>query len=114
MVFQKFGSFRIIAIVVLSLLAGCQSTGSDYGKGKISLSAGVQDFYTRYLEEPRPMIFAVSIDGRHANFTFCAAGKRCVDSTPFETIQYCEIRSKGIPCKVYAKGRLVVWENPNG
>jgi hypothetical protein len=114
MSFSKISFFGPIAVVVLGLVTGCQSTGSDYGEGKITLSPSVEQSLAQYMSLIQPSYFAVSTNGKSSGWTFCPSHKRCDKSTPYNAIQYCETGSYGVPCKVYASGKVIVWNNPDG
>jgi hypothetical protein len=64
-------SFRFLLFLCSALLVGCQTTGSDTGSGRITLSPGVQVHFEKYLASPEAEFFAVSPDGQAASYSFC-------------------------------------------
>jgi hypothetical protein len=107
---------RTIAMAcLLFAVSACQTSGSDVGEGYINLSPGIEASFKKYQTNGDPFFFAVSINGRSAGWVNCPSFKRCENSTSrSQALQYCKINSGGVPCKIYAQGKYVVWKNPNG
>ena len=107
----------IIIIAMLSLVvSGCVASGGGsgnlVGSGPINLSKNVKsNLYWYQNELGFPMYFAVSIDGKHEGHGYCNSGFSCgVYSDPGHAINNCEAKSKGVPCKIYAEGKNIVWK----
>lgn len=103
--------FWFVFVLATPLITGCV-TDPDYGQGPLSLSFRVKAMFDEYSRLSNPFAFAVSIDGNYAGWTYCSqgvAGTGC-QATPHAAVSYCESASRGIPCKIYAVGRNVVWQ----
>lgn len=110
---QRISASRFWLVVAFAapFITGCV-TDPDYGQGPLSLSYRVKANFDEYLRLSNPFTFAVSIDGNYSGWTYCpqgVAGTGC-QATPHAAVSYCESASRGIPCKVYAVGRNVVWQ----
>ena len=96
------------------VLVGCKTAADFYGKGPIRLSSNVEKGFERYKGGAGPEYFAISEDGKKYGWSFCRAGPGyCSGGGLPETIalQSCERYAK-YPCKIYAKGKVVVWQGP--
>jgi hypothetical protein len=104
--------WRKITIIAAfsSMLFGCQTSGSDVGEGYLNLGPKAQEGFDKYMSLSSPMYFAVSPSGNSYGYWYCKSN-RCDDNGPSQALQYCQINSGGVPCKVYAKGKYVVWKN---
>ena len=61
------------------------------------------------MQLPSPVAFAISIDGASIGYTYCLTGANCTGQH-YDAISYCQSASKGVPCKLYAIGKSVVWQ----
>jgi len=110
-VFSKSVLKFLTIIAAVSFVGACQSVGSDVGKGPLNLSLRVQAHLAAYMARDDPHYFAVSEDGWNSGYVYCSRF-RCDDSTSrSQALQYCEVNSRGVPCKIYARGKYVLWEN---
>ena len=100
----------VFTLCVLALSA-CQ-TASNIGSGPITLSTSVQDLLRQYMKEDTPEVFAISTDGRTSSYRYCPdfADTCWAENSRWKAIQDCEGLSGGVPCKIYAVGRDIVWE----
>ncbi|OFX07708.1 MAG: hypothetical protein A2516_06055 [Alphaproteobacteria bacterium RIFOXYD12_FULL_60_8] len=95
---------------LLLLLAAC--AGEPYaGVGPLQITPQVAAGYARYLKELHPLAFAVSEDGAYYDYIHCPYSL-CAGGEARQARQRCEMQSRGLPCRVYALGRLVVWDGP--
>lgn len=101
-----------VLLIAAVLAAGCKTAGGIKGDGPIRVSSNVANGFAEYKTKAKPLTFAVSVDGREYSYYYCT-GTPCTSShaTP-ETIADCQGRSGGVPCKVFAIGREVVWNGP--
>ncbi len=100
----------MLAVVAGTLVSGCLGPDPLVGKGAVNLSPGVQKGFEQYKQERSPGHFAVSADGRYAQYNYCPDG-RCLRGSKNSVIHSCEKRSKGSPCKIYAAYGQVVWQD---
>lgn len=102
---------RTILLALAALILGACQTLS--GKGPIVFSESTAALYQHYLSRDYPAKFAVSEDGRHSTYYYCAWNAvKCQGTPDTKVIARCEEKSKGVPCRMFAKERDVVWENP--
>lgn len=95
------------ALLVWLAVSPPGSDGMDgVGRGPITLTRSVVDALEIYRGAPKPGLFVVSIDGKTARYN------RDGGTALKGLIGKCEKRSKGVPCKLFARGGEVVWENP--
>lgn len=100
---------RALAVsAVLLALGGCVAN-KDWGSGPLTMSPRTKANFDKYLDLMGPLYFAVSVDGQHSGWNYCQGGINCGVGSPYNAIAYCESASKGVPCKIYAQGRTVVW-----
>lgn len=97
----------IIVAAMAAFLAGCQGNAM-YGEGPITLSPHTSALYKSYLQEQYPLVFTVSTDGNESTYYWCSAFG--CDLPKAKSIRVCEQRSNGVPCKVYAVRRQIVWK----
>lgn len=88
-------------------LAGCV-TNESFGTGPIQLDRTATTNFEAYKKLPRPMHFALSVDGKASYGIYCA-DYRCGDETIASVLSECEARSGGVPCKIFANGKTIVW-----
>ena len=100
----------MLALAVGPLLSGCLGQDPLVGKGAINLSSGIQQGFEQYKQERSPGHFAVSADGRYAQYNYCPDG-RCLRGSKNSVIYGCQKRSKGSPCKIYAAYGEIVWQD---
>ena len=100
------------------ILTGCADLSSfvernfndtTTGTGPITLSPFAQQTFNKYLASTTPLYFAVSEDGQTPFYTYCD-DPRCARATSKAAIYSCEKSSDGVPCKIYASGRNVIWK----
>lgn len=104
-------SFILFAAIIF-FISGCKTADNSVGKGPITLSSYVADYYeNKYLKSPGPQYFIVSEDGRHSRYTYCSAGSgQCTSGLlVLDLIEKCEQRSNQ-NCFVFDEGAHVVWD----
>lgn len=97
-----------------TLLAACQTTHPDWGRGPVTLSPSTQLLLNRYMATESASAFAISTDGRNGFFVYCPGhhGLDCVD-TYDGALSGCRRAVKGrIECKILADLREIVWQGP--
>ncbi len=101
----------ILVLCVLVPLSACQNGGA-VGSGPLTLSPKAQAALRDYMKNTKPMVFVVSTDGRAYSYRYCPeAYDGCMRSSDtFRALENCREYSRGVPCKVYAKGHSIVWE----
>lgn len=98
-------------LVALFILTGCQTTNPDHGSGFIYLSPVVEVVFQTYLADDRGRYFAVSTDGQNFGYSICTWGAfNCEETGGNLALRGCHSRSDGVPCKIYAEGKKVVWQ----
>jgi hypothetical protein len=98
----------------LALLAACQSTHPDWGRGPVTLSPSTQLLLNRYMEMESAAAFAISADGRNGSLVYCIGshGLDCEDTYDL-ALSGCRQSVKGrIECKILADLREIVWQGP--
>ncbi len=102
----------LLALCLFIPLSACQTDGS-VGRGPLKLAPEVQAHLDDYMEKSSPAVFVVSTDGNVGAGYYCPdVFDGCMPSNhTFRAIKDCQEVSEGVPCKIYAKGRRVVWEN---
>ena len=104
-------SWRLLTVALgLTSLTSCESARApQYGTGPLTLSPLIQASFDKYLTEFTPAFFFVSLDGLHSYYVYCRE-TNCTDSISIYGIRNCESHSGGVPCKIYAVGRKIVWQ----
>lgn len=102
--------------VLLVFLAGCQTTDNNIiGEGPITLDPHIEQGFDTYLNATRkPTVFAVAVDGSSGYGYWYCKEPVCTGSPGIlrDAVTLCEKRSKGVPCKVFAIYRKIVWKGP--
>ncbi len=94
-------------------LASCKTAPDFYGDGPINISANMQSYFEKYKSGGGPSYFAISEDGRMASWSYCPSGPDgcSVGEPPYMmAINGCNRRGK--KCKIFARGKNVVWKGP--
>ncbi len=102
----------LLALCIALSLSACETSAEGPPP---TLSPSVEALFERYLNEPVPRVFVVSIDGQYASYRYCTGlGDICVGqvSDTHKAITRCEGFSGGVPCKVYAHGSRIKWTGP--
>ena len=102
---------RAAAAAGVLIAAGCQTTEDYAGSGPITLAPHIEEHFQKYLGEENGYAYAVAVDGRSgAGFVYCKENV-CSQGTDrrWSAIETCEKFSKGVPCKVYAVRKEIVW-----
>tara|TARA_Y100000588_G_scaffold368992_1_gene437542 strand:- start:454 stop:1077 length:624 start_codon:yes stop_codon:yes gene_type:complete len=99
---------QIFMISIFLLFNGCQTSHIEAGSGPITFSARTEASFQQYLAIKEATFFAVSTDGKTSYFTYCPHSD-CEVNSGVLALRRCNIRSKGVPCKIYAVDRKVVW-----
>ena len=102
----------LLALCIVCPLSACQDTTRAQGPPP-KFSPSTQALFEQYMEEINPTLFVVSTDGRAAWYTYCPAhADFCYPAsgaTKSTALRDCEKDSGGVPCRVYAVGRRIVW-----
>ena len=105
--------YLLLALCIGLPLSACQDTTGAKGPPP-TFSPGVQAYFEEYMSLANPLIFVVSTDGRAVSYRYCPAhADRCLPITggpKSELLRNCETDSGGVPCKVYAIKRRIVWK----
>lgn len=92
-----------------SAVVACQS--NTIGSGPISFSPSIERHFKRYMESSDPVsYYAVAVDGRSGASFFYCPDVGCRSSNMMEAIYSCEETSDGVPCKIYASRKEVLWK----
>ncbi len=91
------------------LVAGCSLTDPYVGTGPITLSPAAQAGFAHYQALKSPSHFAIAADGHTYGYSYCASGS-CTGNSQTAALDSCQQRSNGVACRLYAKGRAVVWD----
>lgn len=104
--------FRVLLLVITGLaLAACQTTGSTVGSGPIKFSPQMQHYVDQYMNSSDPVAhLAVAVDGKSGIFYFYCPDVGCRDASAIEAIYKCEEYTNGVPCKIYANRKKVLWK----
>lgn len=100
---------RLLFVLALAaVVAGCKTT---HGTGPITLSPQIQAGLDRYMNSSDNVgYFAVAIDGRSSyNYVYCP-DQRCLGMDTSRAIRACEKYSNGVPCRIYAYRKEIVWQ----
>lgn len=97
-------------LLISAVLLGCAAPGGVKGTGPLHLTPYVAEGFARYLGEQGPHNFAVSEDGEAYFYVYCGytACSRSLGTS--YTIGRCQQRSGGVPCRIFAMDREVVWD----
>lgn len=102
-------NIRIVICAALLLgLSACQ-TIDDVGTGPINLSTKVTVAFETYKALDHSGFFSVSENGKHYGMGVCPTLASCYSDGRALSLRSCHERSGGIPCKIYASDRLIVW-----
>lgn len=107
----------VVGAALLALAAGCDKTGgglggSVFGSGPLTVTPHVAEGFQRYLNEPMPVAFAVSTDGRSYGYRYCTGRPCSIRGVSQVTIDNCRSRSRGVPCKILALREEIKWDGP--
>jgi hypothetical protein len=102
---MKGAEMRVITLIAVVILAGCQ--GSMYGTGQVILSRIAQQQFQFYTKKVNPGYFALSMDGRDVGWNYCPV-MSCTNITPSMALDLCR-RTAETECKIYAAAGRVVW-----
>lgn len=104
-------SRRYLALSLV-LLGACGIRDPDFGSGPITLSPGVKASFEEYKARDAPIYFAVSESGLSSHYIYCDGGFNCTDSSArMMVLDRCRRNNPGEECKIYAVGRIVVWQD---
>lgn len=74
------------------------------------MASSVESRLQSYLAHPNASYFAVSTDGNHHAYSYCAEGNVCGEDGGVIALRACREQSKSVPCKLYAVGNRIVWQ----
>jgi hypothetical protein len=107
---MKFVKLAMIVVTALGSV-GCQTAArGEFGASPLTVSSGLQDAFNEYLQSAiQPQYFMVAEDGRAYGYSYCDASK-CYGNDFDYARDACLRVSAGVPCKIYALGGRVVWD----
>lgn len=102
--------FRLFFILICCFSVIGSPARAENGSGPLTLSPYVFKGFQKYLDAYGALFFAVSEDGTRYGWSYC-------DNLPCGNnrhlaIRVCERYSRGIPCKIYAVQKNIVWNGP--
>jgi len=100
-----------IVFAVLFLFSNA-SQASTIGKGDLTLSNNIVNYFIKYIKikgGKHPAVFTITEDGTDAMFWYCGTGN-CQTSTPASYIKICSSKT-GKECKQFAYRRTIKWKN---
>jgi hypothetical protein len=99
-------------IVLMFLCACCSFQDSDVGSGPITLSPQVRASFEEYRARDAPTYFLVTESGLRSYYLYCVGGFNCkVPEARMQAFAQCRRHYPGEECKLYAVGRVVVWQD---
>ena len=109
---------KLLAILVLGLLLCNNSFAAGKGKGEVKLSDSTVRHFKDYLsgklvkgERWKPLVFIVSSDSEWHMYYYCPY-TTCTTQGIADKVRECE-RETDVDCGVFARRRLVIWDNGN-
>lgn len=95
---------RVLLLFVL--LAGCAAPDTR----TINLSEHTTKRFERYSKLPDPYFFAVTMDGRHSDYSYCTEAFNCQRSGARQAaLDACKVGSSGKACHVIAYANKITW-----
>jgi len=81
---------------------------------KVPVGPRSRAFYRDFLTRPMPRAFAVSNDGQHVGLSYTWQGREpgAPADPNLRAMDFCRRASKGVPCRLYAVDKTVVWVAP--
>jgi hypothetical protein len=102
----------IWSILPLFLCASCSFRDSVVGSGPITLSPQVKASFEEYKARDAPIYFVVTESGVGSYYLYCVGGFNCSSSAArAQALGQCRRQNPGEECKLYAMGRVVVWQD---
>ena len=99
-------------IALLLLCTSCSFRDSEVGSGPITLSPQVQASFEEYKARDAPIYFVVTKSGVGSHYLYCVGGFNCkVPEARMQALAQCRRHYPGEECKLYAIGRVVVWQD---
>jgi hypothetical protein len=99
-------------ILLLFLCASCSFRDADVGSGPITLSPQVEASFEEYKARDAPVYFVVTESGVGSHYLYCVGGFNCkVPEARMQALAQCRRHYPGEECKLYAIGRVVVWQD---
>jgi hypothetical protein len=99
-------------VSLLLLCASCSFRDSDVGSGPITLSPQVKASFEEYKTLDAPTYFLVTESGLGSYYLYCVGGFNCkVPQARMQALAQCRRHYPGEECKLYAVGRVVVWQD---
>ena len=111
---------RLVCIhIAVLLLAACGVPSKDDGSvnftgaGSIRLTSSALKSYEYYFRHRQGLDFVITEDGTRGFYSYCtsASSFQCADPDAIELLKHCEERTSS-PCKVFARDKKIVWQNP--
>ena len=110
---------KIISIIkllatIFFVFLSTNSYADRYGKGELKLDEFVVKKFIEYVKggfTKSPHLFAVSIDGWGYNYYVCPSGPGNCKGGDEAILKQCQIHSKDVECKLFARNRTIKWKN---
>jgi hypothetical protein len=103
---------RYWVLVLLFLCAACAARDPDVGTGRITLSPQVKASFEEYKERDAPIYFVVTQSGVGSHYLYCEGNYGCTGSAArMRALEGCRRLHPDEDCKIYAIGRIVVWQD---
>ncbi len=105
---------RLAVLFAVVFISSCQQNGFLDGSGQLNISASSNGYFRQYLNYDKPLAFAVSTDGRRVGWTQCESSSCSQAQAAYKAISFCEASDTTgrTRCKIYARGKKVVWKGP--
>ncbi|NQU56094.1 MAG: caspase family protein [Rhodospirillales bacterium] len=106
-------------LVVVFSIANIKESLSDskIGSGPLTLSQRSYYGFQEYLRgnKGKPLVFAVSPNGKHYNYRYCTHGKLCSKFSNYIRVVLKDCRSYADrDCFIFAREKEIVWKDSNG
>ena len=106
---------KILGIIILCFFLGENAyAGSKWGKGDLKLSDFVTNKFIEYIKgksTKSPYLFAVSHDGLHYQYYYCASGPNNCRGGDEQILAECSRYANGTECSLFARTRTIKWKN---
>jgi hypothetical protein len=102
------------SIALLFMCAACTARDPHVGAGRITLTPAVKASFEEYKARDAPIYFLVTESGVGSYYLYCEGNYGCTGSTArMQALDRCRRQNPGEDCKIYAIGRIVVWQEPD-
>jgi Tetratricopeptide repeat len=99
-------------LALMFLCPACAARDPHVGAGRITLSPAVRASFEEYKARDAPIYFLVTESGVGSYYLYCEGNYGCTGSTArMQALDRCRRHNAGEDCKIYAIGRIVVWQD---